>query len=185
MNAEYFDVFDAGNKSLNFIKLREKVHQSGDWHRSVQVWVINEKAELLINLRHETKDVFPSLWDVSIAGHLQVGEQYHEAAVREVAEEIGLNIVASELKQLDVISVDGFDVVNDLYDREHVAVFVLKTTRKTEEFKMQETEISMLKFADWEFVKTQLRSDTPELHFIPLQKVSLSVMKMIENQGFV
>ena len=45
-------------------------YHTGDWHRSVHVWVYAQDADsLLIQKRAACKESWPSLWDVSAAGH--------------------------------------------------------------------------------------------------------------------
>jgi isopentenyldiphosphate isomerase len=41
------------------------------------------------------KDLSPGLWDSSCSGHLDAGEDYDAAAVRELGEEIGVRISAA------------------------------------------------------------------------------------------
>ena len=38
------------------------------------------------------KNIYPLLWDVSVAGHIDAGETFFEAAIRECKEEIGLTL---------------------------------------------------------------------------------------------
>ncbi len=42
-------------------------------------------------------DVSPLKWDSSAAGHLDAGEDYATAAVRELGEEVGIHVEATEL----------------------------------------------------------------------------------------
>jgi isopentenyldiphosphate isomerase len=69
---------------------RELVHASGFWHRGVHLFLYNEKDELLVQLRTETKDKFPSRLDCSVSEHVRIGETYEEAAARGLLEELGL-----------------------------------------------------------------------------------------------
>jgi isopentenyldiphosphate isomerase len=39
-----------------------------------------------------TKDTFPGVWDSSASGHVDSGEDYDACAMRELGEEIGLNV---------------------------------------------------------------------------------------------
>jgi len=59
-------------------------------HRASHVLVFNKAGELLLQLRSRAKDIQPGRWDTSVGGHLAVGETYGEAAVREMAEELGI-----------------------------------------------------------------------------------------------
>ena len=59
-------------------------------HRSVFVAVVSEKGDLLVHQRADTKDVWPGWWDVAVGGVCQPDEQWDAAAVRELAEELGV-----------------------------------------------------------------------------------------------
>ena len=67
-------------------------------HRAAHVLVFNSAGKLLLQLRAKNKDIQPGKWDTSVGGHLSVGEGYHEAALREMKEELGIEGV--ELKYL-------------------------------------------------------------------------------------
>ncbi len=46
--------------------IRDVVHSTGLYHGSVDLLIFNSKKELLIQKRSSSKDVCPSLWDVSV-----------------------------------------------------------------------------------------------------------------------
>ena len=58
-------------------------------HRSTHV-VVETGSGLLLQRRGFAKDTGAGLWDSACAGHVQPGESYTEAAVRELAEELGI-----------------------------------------------------------------------------------------------
>lgn len=64
--------------------------------RVVRVLVFNNNRELFLQLRAPDSKSFPSHWDVSAGGHVDVGETDDHAAVRELAEEIGITGVPLE-----------------------------------------------------------------------------------------
>lgn len=49
--------------------------------------------------RSPAKDTFPGRYDSSASGHLASGEDYDACAVRELQEELGLNVLPVELKK--------------------------------------------------------------------------------------
>jgi len=59
-------------------------------HRVAHVLVFNLRGELLLQKRSRHKDIQPGKWDTSVGGHLDPGEDYRTAAVREMAEELGI-----------------------------------------------------------------------------------------------
>eukprot|EP00667_Euglena_gracilis_P020143 EG_transcript_21766 len=59
-----------------FTKQRKDVHQNGDWHRSVHVWIYDTlNGTVLIQKRSPEKDTNPNRWDVSCAGHITAGDE--------------------------------------------------------------------------------------------------------------
>jgi isopentenyl-diphosphate delta-isomerase len=76
---------------------RAKAVSKGLIVRVVRVFLFNSKGEVLIQKRASNVHL-PHLWDQSAGGHVDEGEEYMEAAEREMAEEIGIRGVA--LKEL-------------------------------------------------------------------------------------
>jgi isopentenyldiphosphate isomerase len=68
-------------------------------HRAVHVLLFNRQGALFLQKRSQTKDSFPGTWDSSASGHLDGGEDYSDCAVREVEEELGVQL-ASPLEPL-------------------------------------------------------------------------------------
>ena len=50
------------------------------------------RGEVFLQKRSMKKDTFPGAWDSSASGHLDSGEEYAACALRELREEIGLNV---------------------------------------------------------------------------------------------
>lgn len=69
---------------------RSKVHRLGLLHRAVHVLVFNSRGQIFLQKRALRKDRQPGLWDSSTSGHVNSGEEYDAAALRELHEEIGL-----------------------------------------------------------------------------------------------
>jgi 16S rRNA (adenine1518-N6/adenine1519-N6)-dimethyltransferase len=84
---ELFDVVDENDEVVRQER-REVVHAEDLLHRAIHVFLFNKHGELFVQKRSVLKDVAPGKWDSSAAGHLEVGEGYAEAAVRELAEEL-------------------------------------------------------------------------------------------------
>jgi isopentenyldiphosphate isomerase len=93
MSEEIFDVVNERDEVVGR-QTRREVHRCGLKHRAVHVFVFNARGELFLQKRSLSKDSSPGLWDSSASGHLDCGEEYDACAVREVREEIGLNLSA-------------------------------------------------------------------------------------------
>ncbi len=86
---ELFDVVDGDDRVIGQAT-RSEVHNRGLLHRASHVFVFNTDGQLLLQKRSATKDAYPLCWTSSCSGHLDAGETYEIAAVRELNEEIGL-----------------------------------------------------------------------------------------------
>lgn len=94
--SEMFDVVNERNEVTGQLT-RGEVHARKLLHRAVHIFVINKRGHIYLQQRSHLKDVSPMKWDSSAAGHLDAGEDYATAAVRELGEEIGIHVAATEL----------------------------------------------------------------------------------------
>ena len=85
------EIFDLVNEHDEVIgqATRREVHRRGLRHRAVHVLVFNAAGQIFLQKRSLAKDTSPGAWDSSAAGHLDAGENYDAAAVRELREELG------------------------------------------------------------------------------------------------
>src|SRR6266480_382032 len=93
MPEEIFDVVNERDEVVGR-QSRSEVHRLGLKHRAVHVLVFNSRGQVFLQKRSMKKDRQPGLWDSSASGHLDCGEDYDACAVREVREEIGLELSA-------------------------------------------------------------------------------------------
>src|SRR5215207_3811769 len=93
---EWFDVVNERDEVIRRATRRE-VHATGLWHRAVHILVFDAAGLVFLQKRSMLKDLSPGLWDSSCSGHLDAGEDYDVAAVRELGEEIGVKLNPGEL----------------------------------------------------------------------------------------
>src|SRR2546423_630730 len=91
MREEIFDVVNDQDEVIGQ-RARSEVHRLGLQHRAVHVLVFNSRGRIFLQKRSMKKDRQPGVWDSSASGHLETGEGYDACAIRELREEIGLNL---------------------------------------------------------------------------------------------
>lgn len=91
MTEEIFDVVNERDEVIDR-QPRGVVHARGLRHRSTHVLVFNARGAVFLQKRSLKKDRQPGVWDSSASGHVDSGEDYDACAVRELREEIGLNL---------------------------------------------------------------------------------------------
>ena len=96
---EYFDEVDQNDQILGQIT-RTEAHKQSIMHRAVHIFIQNENDLWLLQRRSSNKDLDPLKWTTSCSGHVDAGESYIQAAVRECREELGIKITEFDLKEI-------------------------------------------------------------------------------------
>jgi isopentenyldiphosphate isomerase len=91
MNEEIFDVVNEHDEVVGRCP-RSEVHRLGLMHRATHALVFNKRGQVFLQKRSMKKDRQPGLWDSSSSGHVDGGEDYDACVVRELREEIGLEV---------------------------------------------------------------------------------------------
>lgn len=92
---ELFDIVDEHDQVIGQAT-RAQAHAQRLFHRAVHIFVFREDGAVLMQQRSMLKDTSPGKWTSSCSGHVDAGESYDEAAVRELSEEINLKIKSAE-----------------------------------------------------------------------------------------
>jgi isopentenyl-diphosphate delta-isomerase type 1 len=96
---ELFDVVDLDDRVVGQAPRRE-VHARQLFHRAIHVLVHDAAGHLFLQRRSPAKDTFPGCWDSSCSGHVDAGENYPDAARRELGEELGWHDPSLPLRPL-------------------------------------------------------------------------------------
>lgn len=129
---------------------RRDVFEKGHWRRTVHVWIVNDKNEVLCQKRSLKKDMSPGKWEPAVAGHLSPEDNYFTGAVREVFEETGLPISVNDLELVKIYK--------DHSSKEYRGIFLCKWNAEAHEIKMEEDEVAAVKFVKLDTLKKYLRS---------------------------
>ena len=136
---EYLDVLDENGNQTGQALPRSVVHTEGQWHKTAHIWIANDKDEILLQRRSYDKDDNPGMLDISVAGHLAAGDDSLHGAVRELSEEIGLNIELDELELIGTVkrsSESKYVNSNEFQD-----VYLVKTDKTIDDFTIDKNEV--------------------------------------------
>lgn len=160
---ELLDILDQNGSPTGESKKREDVHQLGLWHRTVHLWILNSKGQLLLQQRSKTKDTNPNLWDISVAGHIEKGQTPIQAVLREAEEEIGLVCEESEIEFLFSVQNIFIDPHTAVQDFEFQDVFILKADLEINKLKCQVEEVQALAWVHWSELEKFYEEGDPKL----------------------
>ncbi|MBW2993884.1 NUDIX domain-containing protein, partial [Candidatus Woesearchaeota archaeon] len=96
---EILDVVDE-NSEIIATASREECHEQKLRHKGIQIFILNAEGDLFVQKRSDSKDTFPGLYEGGITGHVLSGEKCIEAAIRELKEELGIEVTADDLKEI-------------------------------------------------------------------------------------
>ena len=160
---------------------REKIHGKGLLHREINVLVYNNKGEILFQKRAPNKDTFPNLFDASTGGHVDIGEDYLSAAIRELEEETRIKAKKSDLILLGEFKKKVYDKVTNKTNYATKEIYAYRFKGDKEELIIEQGEATNLKFLP---IKTLFNPSKKEKEeFIPtlLSKEYLIFYKKIEE----
>ncbi|WP_144028385.1 NUDIX hydrolase [Paenibacillus ferrarius] len=160
---EIFDIYD---EKMNWLGVapRSEVHAKGLWHQTFQCWIVTYERgepELLLQLRHPEKDLFPNLLDISCAGHLAAGETTEEGA-RELEEELGLKVAFNQLLPCGMFAEE--DLISEkLIDREFCHMFLYRCDQLLSAYTLQADEVSGIFAVSAAHLEQLIRHETNQL----------------------
>ncbi len=154
---EFLDVVDDNDNVVGKVPFDE-VYKKKLPHRIVHILIFNSKGEIALQLRSSKKSFCPNHWSTPVGGHVQSGETYQQAALREFQEELG---TTSEIEF----------AYNDLYESESgmkkfIATF---TTDYDGPFNINPEEVEKVEYFSLDKIREMIESGDkfhPELLFL-------------------
>ena len=161
---EYIDIVTKKGEPTGKTALKSKAHQNGWYHNTIHVWLYTLKGEILLQQRSHKKIIHPLLWDVSTAGHIDAGESFIEAALRETKEEIGLQLQQENLQKIGAFLHETD--YGDIQDNEFHQVYIAELKADISQLQPQEAEVEALKLVSFKEFETLLAQSKTNNHFI-------------------
>jgi len=149
---ELIDIVDIKGKPTGDTCMKSVAHQNGILHASSHIWFYTVTGEILIQKRSKSKEIYPDLWDVSVAGHIAAGEISIKSAIREIKEEIGLDISEKELSYQG-IWIEKHEHTNGLIDNEVHHIYIAKLKEHFCKLTAQKEEVSDLKLVSLNYLE--------------------------------
>ena len=94
---EFLDLVDPKDIVIGQASRRDLFRSGVNNYRVVNVFVFNNKNEVLVPKRSSNRSIFPNCYDFSCGEHVMAGESYLEAAIRGLKEELNLKIPEEKL----------------------------------------------------------------------------------------
>ncbi|MFH1455448.1 MAG: NUDIX domain-containing protein [archaeon] len=160
---ELIDICDEKNQLLGIQKMKSEAHRDGSWHRASHIWIYNSKGEILLQLRAKEKSLYPDMWDVSVAGHVNSKEEPLTSGLREIEEEIGLKLKKEDLDFFKILKHKA--VFRKIKNNEFYYIYFYKFDGNINKLKIQGEEVQEILFLGTDKIEEELKTNPKK--FVP------------------
>lgn len=134
---------------------RKVAHSQGILHRTSHVWIArmrNNKPQILLQKRSANKDSHPGCYDISSAGHIPAGFGFEESAVRELHEELGIQVTEQQLIPCGFRRIRFSQEFHgkQFVDNQYSKIYLLWHDCEIKELRLQKEEIESAMWIDYE-----------------------------------
>lgn len=141
---EMFDVLNEYGEFTGKTATREECHKNGLWHRAVYGFIIDDKQNILLQKRSKNKKMWPNLWDVTAGGHVDSGEFGRQALIREVKEELGIQILDNDVKYL--LGSTSINEKGDIVNKHYNECYLITKNVNISDIVLQKEEVEEVKY---------------------------------------
>ena len=150
---ELIEIVDKDGNFTGQVMDKEDAHNKNLLHNEVGIFIINDKREVLLEKRSANKRFSPNKWGLC-AGHVDAYETLEDAALREIKEEVGLDVTPKELIPYGEREITISD------SNSHITYFYyVKCNKKEDEFIIQEEELSEVKWFNIDEIITMIKDE--------------------------
>jgi isopentenyl-diphosphate delta-isomerase len=183
--AEYIDIVTKEGLPTGKSALKSEIHLKGYFHNTAHVWLYTKQGEILLAQRADSKSICPLLWDVSVAGHVDASETIEHAAIREVKEEIGLDLIENNLHKIGV-SECFQSYPNGIVDNEFHHTFISGLNVEIKDLSLDKNEVEDVKLVNLHEFQNLIDNIGSDNHFVASNKsyyefVLQSITQAIKN----
>ena len=154
---EFFDVLNENGEYTGRVESRKKCHSEGMWHKAVAVFMINSKNQVLLQKRSPKKKLWPNTWDITAGGHVLAGEFGFETIIREIQEEIGINVEKNDMTFIGAAT--STNISTDIVNKHFNEYYIVNKDVDESKLKLQEEEVSEVKWIDKEEIIKKIKDN--------------------------
>ena len=160
---DYLDILDEAGNKTGEIKTYDEVHAKGLLHKSVHIWAVNSKGEVLLQKRSKFVRAYSECWDNSAAGHVTSQQSSIEAAQAETKEELGLDLLPDDFEYLftlrqNIVSNNGTYLENEFVD-----IYLIRLDFEISKYKGEPDEVEELRWLTKEEFKKWIQGEGEQM----------------------
>lgn len=172
---EYLDILDENGNKTGEKDTRENIHKLGLLHSEVAAFIYTDTGKVILQKRKSNKATYAGVWSVT-GGHVLAGENNEEAIIREIKEELNLNI--EKEKVIFVITYKSKKVKDDVINNKFFSIYNVEISENQfETIEIQKEELEDIKLFSIEEIESIMNSGDKQYKFPQNSEVAIKLIK--------
>ena len=176
---EYLDILDEKGNKTGEKDTRENIHKLGLLHSEVAAFIYTDTGKVILQKRKSNKATYASVWSVT-GGHVLEGENNEDAIIREIKEELNLNI--EKEKVIFVTTYKSKKVKDDVINNKFFSIYNVKISEdQFYKIKIQKEELEDIELFSIEEIESIMNSGDKQYKFPQNSEMAI---KLIKKEGW-
>lgn len=172
---EYLDILDENGNKTGEKDTRENIHKLGLLHSEVAAFIYTDTGKVILQKRKSNKATYAGVWSVT-GGHVFAGENNEEAIIREIKEELNLNIEKD--KVIFVTTYKSKKVKDDVINNKFFSIYNVEISENQfETIEIQKEELEDIKLFSIEEIESIMNSGDKQYKFPQNSEVAIKLIK--------
>lgn len=172
---EYLDILDEKGNKTGEKDTRENIHKLGLLHSEVAAFIYTDTGKVILQKRKSNKATYAGIWSVT-GGHVLAGENNEEAIIREIKEELNLNI--EKEKVIFVTTYKSKKVKDDVINNKFFSIYNVEISENQfETIEIQKEELEDIKLFSIEEIESIMNSGDKQYKFPQNSEVAIKLIK--------
>ena len=138
----------------------------------IAVYILNNNKQILLQKHSDNKKYNPNMWSI-LKGHVEENEGIIDAAIREIHEELGLNVNIKDIHPLN----------NHQFTRRenncNTFFFLIRCNLKEDDFIIKENELSAVKWVDIREIINNIKNNDTNIALDKTQLIHLDYLRLL------
>lgn len=174
---EYLDVLDENGNKTGEKDTRENIHKLGLLHSEVAAFIYTDTGKVLLQKRKSNKATYAGVWSVT-GGHVLAGENNEDAIVREIKEELNLDIENERVTY--VTTYKSKKIKDDIVNNKFFSIYIVQINKEEfKKIKIQNEELEEIKLFSMAEIENILNSEDKQ-YKLP-QNSEMAIMSIKEK----
>ena len=174
---EYLDILDENGNRTGKRDARENIHKLGLLHAEVAAFIYTETGRILLQKRKSNKATYAGVWSIT-GGHVLAGENNEEAIVREIKEELNLDIENGRVTY--VTTYKSKKIKDDIINNKFFSIYIVQINKEEiKKIKIQNEELEEIKLFSMAEIENILNSEDKQYKLPQNSEIAIKLIKEI------